>query len=320
MSALSCILLFFLGRRVFNEWVGIAAALVFAFYPSAIHFGAQKIGYASLYVTLILLFILQLIDLANAPSIKKSILAGLNFGMALLTFPAILSFLPFALGWLLLRGGHELRTRAINVCFVILVAIATVSPWQIRNYCVFDRFIPIKSNFAREIYWGNFADKQSTEERRYLDSIDEGKKSAFYWKKAFNLILTNSTELAARSATKFKLYWTAMPRAGRNYWEPRTGDIKERVAEVSYLLILALGIAGVCLTLLKGRDVQLLVIAILTLPIPFYLTIFTRLRYRFPVEPILMLFACYTVYRLGKLKNTIMVSLFNDGPRDGFSA
>jgi hypothetical protein len=250
---------------------------------------------------------------------KKSILAGLNFGIALLTFPATLSFLPFALGWLLLRGGHELRTRAINAGFVILVVIVTVSPWQIRNYCVFDRFIPIKSNFTREIYWGNLFDKQSTAERRYLDSIDEGQKSAFYWKKALDSILTNSTQVAARSAERFILYWKSFPRLG-GPWAPKTGRIEEQAAGIFYLLILSLGVAGVCLTLLKGRDVQLLVIAILTLPIPFYLTIFTRLRYRFPVEPILMLFACYTVYKLGKLKNTIMVSLFNDGPRDGSSA
>ncbi len=148
---------------------------------------------------------------------------------------------------------------------------------------------------------GNYENQKSlsTTERQFLRTLDEGQKSKFFEKKALDSILNNPGRLAHLTSFKFVRYWTVTPREGGPWG--KTGGMKDQVAGISYLIVLALGIAGLCLTLLRGRKVQLLVMAILSLPIPYYLTWFTRFRYRFPVEPILIVFAGYAMYRFLKL-------------------
>ena len=41
LSALTCIFIFQLGRKLFNENTGLLAGLMFAFYPSAVHFAVR---------------------------------------------------------------------------------------------------------------------------------------------------------------------------------------------------------------------------------------------------------------------------------------
>ena len=295
-SAINCVLLFLIGRRIFNEGVGLLAVLIFTFYPSDIHFSVMKIGSTNLYVTLIILFILQLFDLADTPNIKKGIFAGFSFGLALLIFPAVISFLPFALGWLFLRGQAERKMLMINVALLFLAVCVTILPWQIRNYSVFGRFIFIKSNLSRELFIGNYGSKEIIAlEHQTNITLDEGQRTKLYTKKTMDSILNNPLRLVRRTYKRFVRFWTVTPRKGG----PRSkiSGIKDQVAGIPYLIVLILGIAGLFLSKLKAKEVQLLVMAILSLPIPFYLTWFTRFRYRFPVEIIMIVFASYALFR-----------------------
>jgi hypothetical protein len=47
--------------------------------------------------------------------------------------------------------GYRER-RAKSVLIAVLFAAAAIAPWMIRNYLIFGRFIPIKSNAAYELY------------------------------------------------------------------------------------------------------------------------------------------------------------------------
>lgn len=300
ISALICVLIFLIGRRVFNVWVGLLAALMIALYPTALHLTIQKICSSNIFLLLLLLFIFQFFKLAEAPTIKKSILAGLTFGIAILTDPVVVAFFPFALGWLLFRERAELKTRIISAALVFLAVCTIISPWQIRNYLVFDRFFLIKSNFSRELFMGNYGSNASlTSERQYMATLDEGERSKLYQKKALDSILNNPEQLIRQICNRFFRYWTVLPV--HNYRGANTNGIKEQIAGISYLIIIALGIVGLCLSSLRSREVQLLVVAILSLPVPYYLTWFTHFRYRFPVEPILIIFASFAMYQFWKL-------------------
>ncbi|MFX0135180.1 MAG: ArnT family glycosyltransferase [Candidatus Hodarchaeota archaeon] len=300
MSAINCILLFLIGRRVFNTCLGILAAFIFIFYPSNIHFSVMKIGATNLYVTMILLFMLQLFDLSDVPNIKKGILAGFSFGLAILIFPAVISFLPFALAWVLFKGRGERKILIVSVSFVVLAVCVTITPWQIRNYSVFGKFFFIKSNLSRELFMGNYGSHSDlAKERQYIATFDEGQRSELYTKRTLDSILNNPLRLARRSFIRFVRFWTVTPRKGGP--RAKISGMKDQVAGITYLIVVVLGIAGLCLTQLKGREVQLLFIAIISLPIPFYLTWFNHFRYRFPIETILIVFASYALYRIYKL-------------------
>jgi 4-amino-4-deoxy-L-arabinose transferase-like glycosyltransferase len=301
ISAMICVMLFLIGRHVFNDWTGVLAALLFVLNPSAMHFIVQKIYTTPFYILFLLLFIYQLLKLAEFPSPRRSILTGVICGIGILCVPIIIAFLPFALGWLLLRGKGEFKPRGISVCIIVLTISITISPWQIRNYIIFDRFIPVRSNLGRELFLGNYGKELLGESaEKQLKTADEGKRSAIYEKAFIKSLMDAPKIFFQRFSERVKTFWTALPRNGGPY-KPKTGSLSELALGAYYLFILLLGVAGICITRLKNSGIQLLALGLLSLPIPFYLTWFSRFRYRFPVEVLLTIFASYSIYCFWKL-------------------
>lgn len=68
---------------------------------------------------------------------------------AILIRPAMLFFLPLALGWFVLRG----RVRAAVV--MLVTSIAVLTPWTVRNALVYDRFILVASEGGVTFWTGN---------------------------------------------------------------------------------------------------------------------------------------------------------------------
>lgn len=304
LAAIACILVSIIGRRIFNPWIGLLAALIFALYPPGLHYSIQKIQTTYLIAVLLLFFIIQLINAAEAPSVKKIVLTGFTFGIAILTDPTLIAFFPFAIAWLYIKGKNTRKNRIIHITIILLAACVTISPWQIRNYSVFGEFILIKSNFSRELFMGNYGgdysnDSSKAEEENYMATLNEGQRSRLYSKKALSYIMRDPGRLVYLTLTRFIHYWTATTSKSMHLAE--TSDIKEQLVGFSYLIMLLFGIAGLVLTRLRGKEVQLLILAIVSLPTPYYLTWFARFRYRFPVESIMIIFASYSAFQLLQL-------------------
>lgn len=298
ISAIVCVLLFLLGERLFHWGVGLMAGLLFSFYPSALHFSAQKIESITLIVCLLLLLALQLMRLARDPNWKQGVLAGVITGILLLSDPTMAAFLPLAAVWFLLVARDRPVRRFFAGLALVLAAALTIAPWQIRNYLVFGHFMFIKSNFSRELYRGNYSDKQSgEEERKNMASLSEGERSKLYQNKFLKSVARNPARFAQLTLNRFKRFWTACPIYQSPESESKYG-IMEAVIAISYLGLLLVGVVGIALTRLRGDGVRLLFLALLSLPIPYYLTWFQRFRYRFPIEVILIVFAAYATYQL----------------------
>ena len=297
LSALTCILLFQLGRRLFNANAGLLAGLMFAFYPSAVHFAVRTVEPVSLLIVLLLLFLLQVLQLDKNPSRGKAALAGGIFGIGLLTDPTIALFLPFALAWLLFSRRHEYGRRIAAIAMILMVAWLTISPRQIRDYMVFHQIFFIKSNFTRELFMGNYGSGEAgAEEPRQMTTLNEAQRGKLYRGKFLESVVENPGQFLRSTLRRVAQFWT-MPPEDQAEKENSSGAAKQIVA-FSYYAVFALGITGIGLTLLRGSAVHLLLMALLSLPVPYYLTWFTRFRYRFPVEPLLIIFAAYAVVRL----------------------
>ena len=300
ISGMICIVLFLIGKHLFNDFAGILAVLLFILNPSAMHFVVQKIYNTPLYILFLLLFIYYLLKIAEFPSYKASLLTGVFCGMAILTAPFIIAFLPFALIWYLLRGNGGMKIRLVSICLILLAISATISPWQIRNYITFNRFILVRSNLSRELYLGTYGQPRLSEsDKKQLEMKDEGKRASIYQKSFFESVKARPKKFIRRTTDRFIRFWFSLPRIGGPYAQ-MTGSSRELVLQFYYLFILLSGVIGICVTGLKRSSNQLLMFSIFSLPLPFYITWFTRYRYRFPVEIILTLFAAYSFYSLWK--------------------
>lgn len=82
---------------------------------------------------------------------------GLFGGWVCLSSP-IIGFVWVVLGWLQSRG----QKRHLLLAWAVMLVL--ISPWVVRNYLVFGKFIPVKSNLAYELF-----QSQCLQERGMLD-------------------------------------------------------------------------------------------------------------------------------------------------------
>jgi len=278
--------LFRLGKQLFNERSGLLAAFIFTLYPAAIHFSVQKIGYVMLLVLLALLLIQKTIQLSTQPCMVRSLVLGGLSGVASLVNPVIVAFYPFGLLWFVWRCQSFWPSRLKYAVAIIMCCAATMTPWLIRNYLVFNRFMFLKSNFTVELMHAAYYKDAGPSglERPPALITDEGQMIAFYNQKALSLILQEPARLLRKITKRAISYWLRME-------SPRSRDL---LAGIAYYPVLFLGLAGVW-AVRRNQQAQLLIVFLLTMPLPFYLTWAVLVRYRFPIEPILMLFASYAV-------------------------
>jgi 4-amino-4-deoxy-L-arabinose transferase-like glycosyltransferase len=154
-SALTCIPVFLLARQAFGERVSKWAGWGWAFSPYGVYYGADW-AWSTCLVTLELacLFLFAW-RLENSSRIRDWLIFGALCGIAALTEPVVLAVLPWLGIYTLYRRFRLSRPWKAQTVAVALAGMAVLSPWLIRNYELFHRFIPVRSGFGLELYIGN---------------------------------------------------------------------------------------------------------------------------------------------------------------------
>jgi 4-amino-4-deoxy-L-arabinose transferase-like glycosyltransferase len=154
-SALTCIPVYLLARQAFGPRVAKWAGWGWAFSPYGIYYGADW-AWSTCLVTLELasLFFFAW-KLENSPRTRDWALFGLFGGFAALTEPVTLAVVPLLGLWTVYRRYRLSLSWKVPMLAAGVAALAVMSPWLIRNYELFHRFIPVRSGFGLELYIGN---------------------------------------------------------------------------------------------------------------------------------------------------------------------
>ncbi len=154
MSLGSIYLVYRLGRRVGGTATGLIASFALTVSMPQIYTGTLPLS-ENPFMLLLLLMTYQLIRLADEPS-------WATFGWLLAVFllatyvrQTALGFLAPALIYLFVRR-YEWRLMWRQMIVVILVLVVALSPWWVRNYRVFDRFVPFTSFGGAPFFEGTF--------------------------------------------------------------------------------------------------------------------------------------------------------------------
>lgn len=141
LGALTCSLLYLLGRRMFDRGVGVLGGILLAFYPPHLWW-SQYVLSETLLVFLIVSTFLALFILVQSPSVRQAIVSGALFGLTALCNSMISFFPPLLL--LVVILSRERRHRYLRSALVMLATMAVViMPWTVRNALTFHRLIPI---------------------------------------------------------------------------------------------------------------------------------------------------------------------------------
>ncbi len=308
-SAAACVPIFYVGRRIAGLGVASAAAWLWALFPNAILIPFEWIWDTSLSALLVAGLLWATLELAESRRVRDWCLYGLLWGFALLTNPVVALLFPLLLAWAAYRArGHD---RAANSILRPLLAAAIAAlcclPWTIRNYVQFHRLIPLRSNFAFELYIGNnenyddqhkFRPGAITQDREILRYVHMG-ESAFMEeekRKAVAFIVSHPRIEAWLIAQRFVDFWTGTSTPFASF----------RQADSLWLRLILLcnevaplfAFFGIIVLLATKNAYAFPVVAIpVVFPLLYYAT-HTSLRYRHPIDPVVLLLSAIGVHGL----------------------
>jgi tetratricopeptide (TPR) repeat protein len=320
IGSFSCILVYFLAKRLFNRTVGIVASLLAATYGMFIYF-EDELLLDSFLVFFDLLLILFLLKAKNNIKILNWLVCGLILGFSAITRPNILLFIPFVGLWIFLVFIRAKKLKEIlTFCIMFLIGSALVIfPVALRNYLVAKDFVLIASQGGINFLIGNNsnADGMSAvlykEDWQYRDfeymaeketgrSLKPSEVSNFYYKKGIQFFLDEPEKAFKLWVKKLYIFWNKFEVSNNQdtYFFRRYSSLI-RILPIGFWLIGPLGLVGMVLSWLGGKE-RVNTRKSILLPILFVfsymLTVvmfFVTDRFRLPVIPFLIIFSAFAL-------------------------
>jgi len=325
IGSFSCILVYFVAKRLFNRTVAIVASLLAATYGMFIYF-EDELVLDSFLVFFDLLLILFLLKTKDSPKLSRWFACGIILGFSAITRPNILFFIPFVWLWIFLVFTKQRKLKEIlTFCIMFLIGSALVIfPVALRNYLVAKDFVLIASQGGINFLIGNNrnADGMSAvlykEDWQYRDfehmaeketgrSLKSSEVSNFYYKKGIKFFLDEPEKAFKLWVKKLYIFWNKFEVSNNQdtYFFRKYSSLI-RILLIGFWFIGPLGLVGMILSWLGGKERANLRKSIL-LPILFVfsymLTVvmfFVTSRFRLPVIQFLIIFSAFTLVWLGE--------------------
>ncbi len=300
-AALTCWTVYLIANRIFGPWVARGSAWTWAVFPYLIYWPVRVVWEASLTTFLLTLALWLTIRMGDGVRRRDWIIFGLLWGLIALTNTAVIILLPFFLGWLMVqRPAYSGRYSGAALCLVVV--LLCVTPWTVRNYLTFGRFIFIRDNLALELHEANNNVSSGLWTRNEHPGNDLASMRRFQELGEIRFMDEKShqfREFVSQHPGQFLLFtlqrmfyfWAAPPQAtnvaGYDLWVAR---------HTQFLLAAAFAFAGLALTFCrKNRYRWLLAPFFLVYPLPYYL-VNPFPRYKHPIEPVMLVLIVYVLW------------------------
>jgi 4-amino-4-deoxy-L-arabinose transferase-like glycosyltransferase len=245
---------------------------------------------------------------AHDDSRRAWALFGALYGMGALANPTMLAFLPFCGLWIWRQRYRQGLPSLKGIVLSSLLFFAVLSPWIIRNYEVFHRFVFLRDDFGLQIRLGNgpYADGMlmpylqpnlnKLELQKFLREgelayAESCKRQAFDW------IRSNPGRFAMISLKRFFYYWNGVPR--------ETSSVAPLDFRTSaFLATSALAIWGAVRAVRhKSPGAWLFAGLMIFYPVIYYF-VYPHARYRHPIEPELTILIVFLILELREFRNS----------------
>jgi 4-amino-4-deoxy-L-arabinose transferase-like glycosyltransferase len=305
-SAGACVPIFYAGKRIAGIGVASAGGWLWALFPNAIIIPFEWIWDTSLSVLLMATLLWATLELAESRRVRDWCLYGLLWGFALLTNPAGALLFPVLLAWAAYRTRDRARIAwLMRPALAAALALLSCLPWTVRNYIQFHKLIPLRSNFAFELYIGN---------NENYDDQHRGRPGAITQdREIFRYLHMGETAFMEEEKRKAVAFIVEHPRIELwlisqrfvDFWTGTASPLATfRQADSLWLRMILLcndvaplcAFLGIVVLLATKNDYGLPIVAIpLIFPMLYYVT-HTSLRYRHPIDPIVLLLAAIGVH------------------------
>jgi 4-amino-4-deoxy-L-arabinose transferase-like glycosyltransferase len=298
-GALICFLVYLIGRRIVDEKVGLVGAALAAAYGYFIYYSAALMT-ETFFIVFVLFSLYLSLELKEKPTLGRWILLGLGLGMASLLRQTLLLFVPFLLLWLF----WELKKKDIRWWyFTIPVVVITllIIPWTIRNYLVYHHFLLLNSNAGYALYTSNNPEMAASWSNDTVMQMEVPEELTGQNEAELDRALTRKG-LEFIVADPQRYLWLNLDKTGEyfKFWPSSDSSRMSNLVRVlSFGLYLPFMFLGVCLSLSRWRSFVLLYLFIV-IHTAIHLLSWPGLRYRLPVDAVLMVFAGVALLELAR--------------------
>jgi 4-amino-4-deoxy-L-arabinose transferase-like glycosyltransferase len=296
-SALTCIPIFLIGRRIFSETVAVGSAWTWALLPYVMFWCTRWVWETSFSALLLTSLFWLTLMMEDVEGLKPWLAFGLLWGLAALASTVLVAFLPASGLWTWYRRAQKCKPSLKGVVVAAAVFFACIAPWLVRNYRTFDKFIFIRDSFGAELRLGNGNGADGTW-MQYLHPTQDGYAMRQYTalgeiayiamrkRQALDYIGHDYARFAILCIKRFVYYWAGAPRLAQTWW----------LAQVKNSLFLASSVLmfwGLIRSLRQRKPGAWLLFWLVLLYPAIYYIVFPNQRYRHPIEPEMTILGVY---------------------------
>lgn len=317
LAALTTIPIFLIAQRTFDERVAKWSAYAWALNPYVWYWSIHWLWdttFTPLLLTCIFLLALELAQTGmprfstqsrelgvepRASHWKLWLLFGALFAIGALANPTMLTFLPFCGLWIWRQRYRRALPSLAGVVLSSIVFFAVLSPWIIRNYKVFGRFVFLRDDFGLQVRLGNgpYADGMlmaylqpnlNNLELEKFQRMGELAYAASCKQQAFDWIRAHPGRFAVISLKRFFYYWNGIPR-------PTSSTAWVDFRTSAFLATSVLAIWGLIRALRQKKPAAWLFAGLLLFYPSTYYFVYPHARYRHPIEPELTILIVFVI-------------------------
>jgi Dolichyl-phosphate-mannose-protein mannosyltransferase len=303
-SALICIPIFRIARRISSEKVAVGSAWAWALLPNVMFWCTRSVWETSLSALLLAVIFWHALTLEDCDGPLPWIEFGLLWGIVALNGTSLLSFLPAAGLWAWYRRAKRGKRSLAGVVLASVVFFACITPWLVRNYRTFGQFIFIRDNFGAELRLGNGPGADGTlmlyldpphdlYAMRQFQAMGELNYIAMRKQQAVDYIKADYARFAGLCVKRFICFWASPPKPTQPAWlEPAKMCL---FLASSVLMFLGLGRA----LDLRKPGAWLFAWLVLLYPAVYYV-VYSIPRYRHPIEPEMAILCVFLLTEAGR--------------------
>jgi 4-amino-4-deoxy-L-arabinose transferase-like glycosyltransferase len=302
-SALTCIPIFLIARRIFSEKVAVGSAWTWALLPYVMFWCTRWVWETSFSALLLAVIFWLAFTLEHRDGLKPWLEFGLLWGIAALTSTVLIAFLPASGLWAWYHRAKRGKPSLAGIVLASFVFMACVTPWTVRNYRTFGKFIFIRDNLGAELRLGNGPGADGTWMQylhptqdifamRQYSSMGELAYIERRKRQAVDYIKADYPRFAVLCLKRFIYFWAGPPRLAQIWW----------LAEVKNSLFLASSVLmfwGLSRALRRHKPGAWLLFWLILLYPAIYYVVYPGQRYRHPIEPEMTILGVYLLTEAG---------------------
>jgi Dolichyl-phosphate-mannose-protein mannosyltransferase len=298
-ATLTSIPVFLIARRTFGESVARWSAYAWGLNPYVWYWSIHWIWDTTFTPFILACLFLLALELQNWTGWQGWALLGALYGVGALANPTMLAFLPFCGLWIW-RERYRRGLRSLGgVVIASIVFWMALSPWLVRNYEVFGRFVFIRDDFGLQFRLGNWKGADGLLMAYLQPNLNRGELEKFQSmgelayaesckREAFDWIRDNPGRFAVISLKRLFYYWNGVPRETSSL-----SPVDFRTSGFLATSVLALWGLGRAIRQ-KRPGAWLFAGLALTYPTVYYF-VFPHARYRHPIEPELVILVVFVI-------------------------